>query len=305
MKVAFHSNQLGIRGTEVALYDYADYAERILGWSSYVFAPQESDLAALDKFTERFKDRVVLYDSFDHLPSTYNIDAAYLIKAGFDDNKLFPGVRNMVHAVFDASHKHGDVYVAVSKWLGDRHGVDYLPHIVSLPDVKDDFRGHLGFSKDDIVIGRYGGYDQFDVPYLADVVGTLAERGIKFLFMNTKPFTYSHPNIVYVEGTTDMASKTAFINTCDAMLHGRNEGESFGLAVCEFLHQDKPVFTNIQCRDRNHIHVLKDKGFYYASHNELFVMLASFKKEQYKMKHLVEEFKPETVMNRFKSLLDG
>ena len=29
--VAFHSNQLGIRGTEVALYDYARYNEEISG----------------------------------------------------------------------------------------------------------------------------------------------------------------------------------------------------------------------------------------------------------------------------------
>ena len=29
-KIAFHSNQLGIRGTEVALYDYAHFNETIL-----------------------------------------------------------------------------------------------------------------------------------------------------------------------------------------------------------------------------------------------------------------------------------
>lgn len=304
MNVLFCENQLGIRGTTVAVYDYAHYNEVLLGNTSYVAAPANSDLTTLDKFRSRFGDRVILHDNLESsIPK--DIDVAYVIKAGFDDGKLVPGVKNIVHAVFDASHKHGDIYVAVSKWLGDKHGVDYLPHMVNLPDIKDDFREFLGLSPDDLVIGRYGGYDQFDVPYLSDVIMALVERGHKFLFMNTKQLTYSHPNIIYVDPTYDLPSKAAFINTCDVMLHGRMEGESFGLSVCEFLSKDKPVFTNIECRDKNHIHILGDKGFYYSSPNELFVMLASYKKEPYNMKHLVEEFTPEAVMTKFKSLIDG
>ncbi len=304
MNVLFHENQLGIRGTSVALYDYAHYNETLLGNTSYVAAPAGSDLTALDKFKSRFGDRLILYKDISEL-SSLPIEASYIIKAGYDDNLLIPGVKNIIHAVFDASHPHGDKYVAVSKWLGDKHNVDYLPHIVSLPDVTGDFREHLGFSKDDIVFGRYGGFDQFDVEYLASAVSAAADQGFKFLFMNTKPFTNSHANILYVEGTTDMVSKTAFINTCDAMLHGRREGESFGLAIAEFLHQNKPVFTNIQSRDRNHLYILKDRGFYYDSPNELFVMLASFKKGDYNVKSLVDEFKPEVVMEKFKTLLNG
>lgn len=304
MKIVFNENQIGIRGTTVALYDYAHYNETLLGNTSYIAAPAYSDLTALPKFKERFGDRVILYNSLDDVKID-NLDAAYMIKAGFDDNLLIPGVKNIVHAVFDASHPHGDKYVAVSKWLGDKHGVDYLPHIVHLPEVSGNFREHLKLSNEDIVFGRYGGFDQFDVEYLPNVVSAVADQGFKFLFMNTKPFTYSHPNIIYVEGTTDMASKTAFINTCDAMLHGRREGESFGLAIGEFLHQNKPVITNIQARDRNHLYILKDKGFYYSNHNELFVTLASFQKGDYNVKHLVDEFKPEVVMQKFKTLIDG
>jgi len=36
-KIAFHSNQLSIRGTEVALYQYAKYNEEILGNKSVIF----------------------------------------------------------------------------------------------------------------------------------------------------------------------------------------------------------------------------------------------------------------------------
>lgn len=302
MNILFHSNQLGVRGTEIALYDYAHYNETILGNLSYIAAPANSDMSALEKFKSRFADRVVLYNEFNQLQEL-PIEAVYFIKAGFNDGLLIPGIKNLVHAVFSASDKHGDVYVAVSEWLGKKHNVDHLPHIVSLPGVKEDFREFIGASHNDIIFGRYGGFDQFDVPYLGDVIKAAADKGIKFLFMNTKQFNYQHPNIMYSEANTDMNTKTAFINTCDAMIHGRNEGESFGLAIGEFLHQNKPVLTNIQCRDRNHIHVLGDKGLYYSNGNELYAMLTSFEKKDYKVSPLVDQFKPEVIMQKFKSLI--
>lgn len=302
MNILFHSNQLGIRGTEVALYDYAHYNETLLGNVSYIAAPAGSDLSALQKFKTIFGDRVILYNDFTELQK-YPIDTAYFIKAGFNDGLLIPGAKNIIHAVFDASHKHGDVYVAVSEWLGKKHNVDYLPHIVTLPDVKEDFRDFIGASNNDIVFGRYGGYDQFDVPYLGEVIKAAAGTGIKFLFMNTKQFNFQHPNVMYSQASIDLNSKTSFINTCDAMIHGRTDGESFGLAIAEFLHQNKPVITNTQCRDKNHIQVLGEDGMYYSNANELYTMLTSFEKKDYNVKHLVDQFKPDTIIKKFKTLI--
>jgi hypothetical protein len=305
MNILFHSNQLGVRGTEVALYDYAHYNETILGNVSYIAAPANSDLSAIEKFKTRFGDRVILYNHFSELgvSSSYRIDVAYFIKAGFNDGLIYPGAKNIVHAVFDASDKHGDVYVAVSEWLGKKHNVEYLPHIVSLPDIKEDFRDFIGASNNDIIFGRYGGFDQFDIPYLGEVIKVAADKGIKFLFMNTKQLNFQHPNVIYSEANTDMNTKTAFINTCDAMIHGRTDGESFGLAIAEFTHQNKPVVTSIHCRDRNHIHVLGDKGLYYSNGNELYAILTSFEKKDYNVKPLVDQFKPEIIMQKFKSLI--
>jgi len=62
--------------------------------------------------------------------------------------------------------------------------------------------------------------------------------------------------------------------------------------------------TNINCRDRNHIHVLKDRGFYYSSPNELYSILGSIEKKDYKVKDLVSNFSPEVVMKKFKSFLN-
>jgi hypothetical protein len=305
MNIIFHSNQLGIRGTEVALYDMAHYNETILGNTSYITYPANSDLTSFDKFNNRFKDRMLPYEDFSSLEEVCNrlgITHSYIIKAGYNDGKLISGVKNFVHAVFDGSQPHGECYMAISEWLGKRYNIDYLPHNVSLPNVKEDYREFLNIPKEAVVFGRYGGYEQFDVPYLPEAIFNAAQQGKYFLLMNTKELPYPHPNIIYLEGTTDVDSKTAFINTCDAMIHGRTDGESFGLAVCEFLHQNKPVITNIECRDRHHISLMKEKGFYYNSSSELYAILFSFEKKNYDVKQLVNQFSPEIVMKKFKNI---
>lgn len=309
MNVIFHSNQLSLRGTEVALYDYAHYNESLLNNVSYIAAPTKSDLSSLDKFLDRFgSERVLLYESFSDLTEftkKHSISHSYIIKAGYNDGQLIPDTKNFVHAVFDASQPHGDTYMAISSWLADKHNVDYLPHIVSLPSVEEDFREYLGIPETATVFGRHGGNDTFDVPYLREVISAVISNteNVYFVLMNTDNIGIHHPRLIYVSGTTSVETKTAFINTCDAMIHARQMGESFGLAVCEFLHQNKPVITNLECRDKHHIRLMKNEGYYYTNANELFAILYSFKKQEYNVSHLVEQFKPEYVMNKFKTFL--
>jgi hypothetical protein len=307
MYIIFHSNQLGIRGTEIALYDMAHYNETILGNISYITAPKDSDMSAYEKFNTRFKSNIFLYDKFSDVERfciDKQINFSYLIKAGHNDGKLISGVKNLVHVVFDGSQPHGDEYLAVSKWLGDQYQIDYMPHIVSLPESTEDYRSFLHIPKDAIVFGRHGGYDQFDVPYLSEAIYDAAKEGRYFLLMNTARLKYDHPNIIYLDATTDLYTKAAFINTCDAMVHGRTEGETFGLAICEFLHQNKPIITNINCRDRHHIELLGDKGYYYNSTDGLYNILINLEKKDYQVKSLVDQFKPEVVMEKFKQMLN-
>jgi len=310
MNILFVENQFGLRGTSVALYDYAHYNESILGNVSYVAAPADSDMAAKQKFVDRFGDRVLLYEDFQSFSNTvadlYSIDYAYIIKSGYVDGKTISGAKNLIHAVFVGTELHGNVYVAVSSWLGDKYGIGCLPHIVSLPTYVDaDFRSQLGIPEEAKVFGRYGGYNQFDIPYLSDAIQDAAEKGAYFLLMNTAPLRASHPNILYLSPETDLNIKAAFINTCDAMIHGRTEGETFGLAVAEFLHQNKPVIANWECRDRHHIELMGDYGMYYRNCDDLKSLLNGFEKRDYNVKHLVDQFKPEVIMNKFKKLIYG
>ena len=96
--------------------------------------------------------------------------------------------------------------------------------------------------------------------------------------------------------------KADFINTCDAMIHARERGESFGLSIAEFLSLNKPVLAWNNGHDLNHLDMLKDSGLLYndASHlNYLLHNLPDFKEDWTKR---VEQFKPVPVMNKFKEV---
>lgn len=307
MNIIFISNQLGLRGTEISLYDMAHYCETILGHTSYISAPVNSEMSAYYKFKDRFEDRVFLYSDFNELEQyckEENISHSYIIKSGEYDGKVINGVKNFIHVVFNGSTPHGECYLAVSEWLGEKYHIDYLPHILSLPKIEEDFRSYLNIPKEAIVFGRHGGNDSFDIPYMNNVISTILHnrKEAYFLFMNTDGITINDERVKLIEATTDVETKTAFINTCDYMLHGRQMGESFGIAVCEFLHQNKPVITNIECRDMHHIKLMQDEGYYYGNENELFSILMYIQKNTKNVSHLVSKFKPEIVINKFKEV---
>jgi hypothetical protein len=310
--IAFHSNQLGIRGTEVALYDYALYNEEILNNKSYIISCAKADLATLKKFQNKFE--VFLYDQFHDcfdFVKDKNIEYVYYIKAGDNDGKIIPKVKNLIHVVFQNKDVHGDKYAYISNWLANKMNMEssYVPHIVSLPEPETNYRKQLGISKKNIVIGRYGGYDEFDLPFVhKEIYNILQLRSdIKFLFMNTRPFGPEHSNIIYINGTHNIQNKSNFINTCDYMIHGRNHGESFGLAICEFLYGGKPVISWKDGLDRHHIELLKNKGIWYENSIQLYNILINLDK-QYKditssdCKMLVKQFSPKNVMDRFNKI---
>ena len=68
---------------------------------------------------------------------------------------------------------------------------------------------------------------------------------IYFVFMNTPPLAEGlERRIIHVARTSDEPAKSRFIRTCDAMLHARSSGETFGLAVGEFSAHNRPVVTS-------------------------------------------------------------
>jgi len=115
------------------------------------------------------------------------------------------------------------------------------------------------------VFGYHGGNGSFNIPWVQSTVVEVAKRrnDLYFVFMNVTPFGEELSNVIFLEGTFDLDVKVSFINTCDAMLHARDGGESFGLSVAEFSMLNKPVFTTEWCSgglcDEAHIQMLGDK----------------------------------------------
>lgn len=309
MRILFHSNNLGNRGTSVALYDYALYNEELLGNESIILTHKKrkkSSLEVIQRFTNRFN---VLFcediSDIDRYASKYNADLLYCIKHGANDGIISHAVKNCVHAVFMSNDVHGDVYAYISEWLSNRMTggkLPFVPHIINPLKSDDNFRDFLDIPNDAIVFGRYGSNDTFNIPFVQETVVTIAKKrkDVYFLFMNTNPFAETLPNIIHVPGTNDPLTKSAFINTCDAMLHAREHGETFGLAVGEFSAHNKPVITYFCSLERAHIDMLREKGIYYSNAYELLQILNDFKPDSsVNWDCYSTKFSPENVMRQF------
>ena len=316
MKIAFHTNQLGLAGTEVALYDYADYNEKILNNESIIISNKthpDNNADVVKKFTDRFK-QIYWYENpseIDRIIQQTHSEIFYAIKLGVNDGIVSNACKTGVHTVFIVNQPHGDVYFYVSEWLSKAAsgGVHpFVPHMITLPETKINFRDYLSIPKDAIVFGRYGSFNTFDIGFARKAVIDAAEKNknLYFLFMNTERFVAGINNIIFLNGTSDLVIKTGFINTCDAMLHARERGETFGIAVGEFSIKNKPVLTFSRSPERSHIEILGDTGWLYSDYNELYRYLSNFKdfyNNSINYDKYSAGFNPEAVMRKFKNVL--
>lgn len=309
MRVGLHSNQLSIRGTEVALWDYAEGLEA-RGHTVRVYARASSpanDAGVVARFRARFD--TVLYESWGDVADFGDLDFLYLIKAGIRDGLEPRGVRWGVHAVFPYFEPHGDVYAYISRWLAGAMSsgeCPYVPHIVDLPDIDGDLRAALGIPEHAVVFGRHGGYDTFDVPFVwAAIAAALEEHDdVWFVFLNTAP-GIEHPRVVYLEPTPDPAAKVRFINTCDAMLHARAHGETFGLAPAEFSLRNKPVLTYGRSHERAHIDMLGDKALLYDTKGELVRLLLAQERHPAGDWNAYRDYSRDAVIDQFERVFLG
>ena len=81
----------------------------------------------------------------------------------------------------------------------------------------------------------------------------------------------------YLPATVDPFEKAKFLATCDAMLHARCHGETFGLAVGEFAVLGKPVITFADSRERANLEMLGRQSLQYRHAGELIKILRDFR----------------------------
>jgi len=287
MKVAFHSRALTERGSEGAMLDYARLNRSVLGNESILCLPDWPEYAGnplLQKWREEFP--VILYrnkNDFGARLRREKVENIYLTKPGPDDGFLVPGLRNCVHAQFLCDEFHGDAYAYLSSWMSrvmtgweDSFVPFFVPRFVS----EEDLRRKLGIPKGAKVFGRHGGWDTFNIPFARKAVIKHARNftGDHFVFLNTEPIrgTERLSNVHYLQATVDPVEKAKFIATCDAMLHARWHGETFGLAVGEFAVLGKPVITFSESRERAHLEMLGKQALLYRNAGELAEILREF-----------------------------
>jgi len=127
--------------------------------------------------------------------------------------------------------------------------------------------------KEATVFGRHGGDDSFDIPWVQEAVVEIAKenQNIWFLFLNTRVFRGAAgiSNIVFLPATADPVLKRRFLNTCDAMLHGRQRGETFGLSCLEVAILGKPVLTYADSPERAHLKILGEAAVAYKNAQHL------------------------------------
>lgn len=325
-RVAFFIRHFTERGTEVSAYNYAHYNEVLLNNKSYIicFTPQKQASIGFPPTRlsyKKFMDRFTVLEINDirdmsSLIDTYELDFFYTQTHGgediyeFNNTSIWKRCKTIKHCVFNTLTPEANVYISISNHLNKRFATSLpvLPLIVDVSPCKESLREDLGIPKDAIVIGRHGGIDTFDIEYvhsaIRNTVNSVSGDNIYFLFMNTRVFC-THPRIIYLPYYIDEYYKAKFINTCDAMIHGRSDGETFGLAIAEFSYMNKPILT---CRsgDLEHIEILGDKAIIHTSEESLTNMFTNIQSILSSRNdwNAYSQFSPENVMVQFKGILD-
>jgi len=326
MNIAFFVRHFTERGTEVAIYDYAKYNEEVLNNKSYIICFTEkkqketgfpTERTSYDKFNKRFTIiEICDIGEMDYVIDRYNLQFFYTLTHGgpndiyrFENKSIWGKCKTIKHCVFATTFCESDFYIGISNFLNVKYNTNFnvIPHIVTLPSSEENLRTELNIPQDDIVLGRHGGFTEFNIKDTHEVIieflNLPTSANMWFLFLNTCEF-YKHPRIIYLEKNTDLIYKTKFINTCDAMIHARGEGEIFPLSIAEFSIKNKPIIT-CPIGDLGHIEILGEKAVLYKSKDELLHIFNNIKniiknKDDW---NAYRQYTPENVMRLFNELI--
>ena len=258
MKILFHVKTLNYRGVTNSTIDYAYYNQTVLGNESVIAydknfdASQGLDIGSKEEVVNRVSSmfKVIPLQHFSHLNKiAENFDVVYTQKAGHTDDQMVYTTRHAVHAVFQYYQPHGTSYAYISEWLSKEiektvanKPIPFVPYVVNLPPLsshaRKTIRSSLGIPENAFVIGRLGGLMTFDIEFVNRMLPVVCDMfpNLYFLLPNTNQ-RYTHRQMVYCAPFFGVDKKSEFISACDAGIHGRTLGESFGLGICEFFYQ--------------------------------------------------------------------
>ena len=335
MHILMHDNALNERGTTKAIESYAQ-ALSDTGWSVDI-AFNSDNSQNIPEVIQRIgsKFQLIPYKEFPQLEqNSHHYDAAYFMKSGAQDGKVLSNTPSLIHAVFQEYEPHGQSYIYISNWLARKmktrrflplnlirgvrakglgcsnaHDFDFLPYICNVNRVKPFRDGTYGLNSDHFVILRYGGWDSFDIPWVQNELVSFVDShpNAIALLVNTQPFC-NHERIRFLPKFTSHSEMEHLLATCDVFIHGRERGESFGLAIVEVMQSGRQILSWSGGTDRNHIDLLDGSGALYTNARELSQKLES----AYSGKQVVDsellyqraqQFRSEYVEPKLKNLL--
>ena len=319
MKIAFLSNKLTLRGTEISLYNFADYNEKYLGNTSVIITrdyyklgnARDIHIDAYNKFLKRFP--VFYYveqPDIEEIVAREGIEVLFIEKAGSWEGLIARNCFNIIHCVFSARQPHGQVYSAIHEFINEdsQTNVPIIPNMAIVEESSEDLREELNIPKDAIVFGTYSGKECFDIDYIRKVVEDIGSNpafpNIYFIFLYIEQFGPPSDRIKFLPGTTDGIYKRKFINTCNAMLYGRDGGETFGLSCAEFSLCDKPVIGRAEEHSRAHLMILGDDMIKHTNYDELYEIVTQWPKHNKDVSNNgYKKYTPAYVMDIFNQYL--
>ena len=313
LKVGFYLRELNFRGIANTIYIYAKNNQEILKNKSIIFynsTSLDNQTEAIKEFKKKFKTiKVSSINELERINKNLKLDYIYFQRDGAKD-KVVNNSKNIIHAVFPQNifQYHGSSYAFISKWLSktcSNNKFPFAPLPVQLLKNNQNLRTKLKIPKDAKVFGYHGGETSFDLNFVRELIKKVVSqnKNIYFLFMNIGKF-FNHKKVIFIKGTFNQSRKVKFINTCNAMLHARSLGESFGLSCAEFAIKNKPIFTYGYCRQRAHFEICKGNIIPYYSYGDLYSKILEFDKDKnYDSKNLKDELSEKNTIKIFKKIL--
>jgi len=305
LKVAFLCDEL-CNEKNMALYNYALYCKKLYNNDSIIF--YYKNCLDINKFNFEFKcyeinniieiDNIIIANNITHL--------YYIITDTINESALCNNAFNLLHLLNDIeiniSNNKKYIYSNFSDYSIINKEIPILYNILNNNIDTNNYRNDLDIPYNAIVIGRYGLYNEFNILEVYEAIIDILNScdNIYFLFINTQPF-HIHSRIIYIDNI-NIIDKIKYLNTCDAMIHAKIDGEIFSIEIAEFSLLNKPIITcNIPNINIGHINILQDKAIYYNNKDSLiniFYKLKDILKLNYDW-NAFKSFLPDEIMKNF------
>ena len=119
--------------------------------------------------------------------------------------------------------------------LSKKNNIHILPHILREMGPKNNikeiekFKKKYNINKNLFLVGRYGGYDSFDIPFVKEAIKEILrnDKNIFFIFCNTEPFIIDQ-RVRFIDKLIVDKDKSLFLDSIDLFIHARKRGETLG-----------------------------------------------------------------------------